>query len=121
MKGVLAGRTAAKLGENHIRFMGVRFSARVSPRAHRYSFAELHSNFCYPAAKISEIESLIVKEAIQLVAHHSSENLPCPKKDGGSRPVINLRPLNHYIRYQHFKMEGIHVVRGSLQSGDWMC
>ena len=43
-----------------------------------------------------------------------------PKKDGKHRPVINLRPLNAFLRHQHFKMEGIHVVRDLLQQGDWM-
>ena len=43
-----------------------------------------------------------------------------PKKDGQMRPVVNLRPLNQYLLYQHFKMEGIHVVRDLLLQGDWM-
>ena len=29
------------------------------------------------------------------------------KKDGGSRPVINLKLLNAYISYEHFKMRAI--------------
>lgn len=37
-----------------------------------------------------------------------------PKKGGKFRPVINLRPLN---RFQHFKMEGMHVVKDLLQKG----
>jgi hypothetical protein len=28
-----------------------------------------------------------------------------PKKDGGSRPVINLKNLNTQLPYEHFKME----------------
>ena len=43
-----------------------------------------------------------------------------PKKDGQSRPVVNLCPLNQHLLYQHFKMEGVHVVRDLLQQGDWM-
>ena len=26
------------------------------------------------------------------------------------RPIINLKPLNQWVVYQHFKMEGIHLV-----------
>ena len=26
------------------------------------------------------------------------------KKSGGFRPIINLKPLNQWIRYEHFKM-----------------
>uniref|UniRef100_H2ZUN1 ribonuclease H n=1 Tax=Latimeria chalumnae TaxID=7897 RepID=H2ZUN1_LATCH len=43
-----------------------------------------------------------------------------PKKDSGWRPVINLRSLNRFIVFQHFKMEGLHLLRDTLQSGDWM-
>ena len=30
-----------------------------------------------------------------------------PKKDGGQRPVINLKCLNSFVVSPHFKMEGI--------------
>ena len=43
-----------------------------------------------------------------------------PKKGGGQRPVVNLKPLNQYLPYQHFKMEGIHKVRDLLRKGDFM-
>ncbi|KAM8971965.1 sodium-coupled neutral amino acid symporter 1-like [Pelodytes ibericus] len=43
-----------------------------------------------------------------------------PKKGGGSRLVINLRNLNMFVSYHHFKMEGIHCLRDLLLSGDWM-
>ena len=32
-----------------------------------------------------------------------------PKKDGGMRPVINLKCLNEFVAPQHFKMEGLHT------------
>ena len=40
-----------------------------------------------------------------------------PKKDGGLRPVINLKKLNKFIAPHHFKMEGIHTLKGK---GDGM-
>ena len=33
------------------------------------------------------------------------------KKDGGKRPVINLKHLSQFISYQHFQMEGLHVFK----------
>ncbi|XP_044128788.1 uncharacterized protein LOC122922292 [Bufo gargarizans] len=42
------------------------------------------------------------------------------KKGGQMRPVINLRALNSVVRYRHFKMEGIHLLRDLLIPGDWM-
>ena len=32
------------------------------------------------------------------------------KKGGGQRPVINLKALNYFVEYSHFKMEGIHML-----------
>ena len=42
------------------------------------------------------------------------------KKDGGHRPVINLKNLNSFVDFQHFKMEGIHMLRDLLKKGDFM-
>ena len=30
----------------------------------------------------------------------------CSQKGGGHRPVINLKELNQFVEYQHFKIEG---------------
>ena len=43
-----------------------------------------------------------------------------PKKDGGQRPVINLKNLNSFVEVPHFKMEGIHTLKGLLKKGDWL-
>ena len=36
-----------------------------------------------------------------------------PKKDGGQRPVINLKT-------EHIKMEGIHTLRDLVNPEDWL-
>ena len=38
----------------------------------------------------------------------------------GQRPVINLKSLNKFVYTEHFKMEGIHILRDLLRAGDWM-
>ncbi len=43
------------------------------------------------------------------------------KKDGGNRPVINLKQLNAFVPYQSFKMEGLHLLKEMLQEKDYMC
>ena len=43
-----------------------------------------------------------------------------PKKDGGQRPVINLKSLNSFVNAPHFKMEGIHTLKSLLKKGDWL-
>ena len=69
-----------------------------------------------------EIESILQKGAIQKVPHVSGEFLSnlflVYKSDGGKRPVINLKNLNSFIPYQHFKMEGLHLMKDLLQEGD---
>ena len=42
------------------------------------------------------------------------------KKDGGQRPVVNLKCLNQFMRVEHFKMEGLHLLPDLIQPGDWM-
>ena len=39
------------------------------------------------------------------------------KKDGGNRPVDNLKDLNSNIPYQHFKMEGLFLLKERLLPG----
>ena len=43
-----------------------------------------------------------------------------PKRDRKSHPVINLKDLNTFLQYDHFKMEGIHLLRDLLQPHDWL-
>ena len=43
------------------------------------------------------------------------------KKDGGNRPVVNVMDLNRNIPYQHFKMEGLFLLKEMLLPGDKMC
>ena len=42
------------------------------------------------------------------------------KKDGGQRPIINLKKLNSFVQTEHFKMKGIHMFKDLLKPGDWM-
>ena len=43
-----------------------------------------------------------------------------PKSSGPLRPILNLKPLNRFIVYRHFKMEGLENVRHLLRPGYWM-
>ena len=42
------------------------------------------------------------------------------KKDGGHRPVINLKFLNSFIPYQHFRMAGMHLIKDLLQEDNFL-
>ncbi|CAG8659998.1 24406_t:CDS:2, partial [Cetraspora pellucida] len=72
----------------------------------------------------SEIQSLLDKKVIC----HLDTNVPCfvsnllliPKKTGDLRPVIDLRNLNRYVKYSHFKIETIEMVKNLLRRNDYM-
>ena len=42
------------------------------------------------------------------------------KKEGGQRPVVNLKALNMFVKHEHFKMEGLHTLPDLIQPEDWM-
>ena len=66
-----------------------------------------------------ETQSLLQKQVICQI--HSpakgfySNMFIIPKKDGGQRPVINLKYLNKHVKSEHFKMEGLHTIKALWQ------
>ena len=71
-----------------------------------------------------EISGLIEKGAIEVTSHQPGQVLSSlflrEKKDGSHRPILNLRKLNQFIPYHHFKMENLKEVKNMIQKGDWM-
>ena len=69
----------------------------------------------------NEVQELLTKEAIHSVPVHQRQEgfvsnlFLVPKKGGGQRPVKNLNHLNHFVKYEHFKMENIHMLRDLLK------
>ena len=73
-----------------------------------------------------EVESMLAKgairEAIPKPDQFLSNVFVTPKKEEGEyRPIINLKGLNRFVPYHHFKMEGLKDVKNLLRKGDWMC
>ena len=70
----------------------------------------------------AEILELFQKGALTNVTPDSDQFVSnlflVPKRDGGSRPVINLKDLNEYLQYNHFK--GIHLLRDLMRPNDWL-
>ena len=72
-----------------------------------------------------ELKEMLKKGAIMRTQPAQGEFLSnlflMGKKDGGYRPVINLKMLNQFIPFLHFKMEGLSQLKRIIQEGDWMC
>ena len=73
----------------------------------------------------AEVEDLLRKDAIEMVPLQEincgfySTFFLVPKKNGKMRPVINLRPLNKYLRKTHFKMDTLSKVLNLVKPKDW--
>ena len=81
-----------------------------------------HQIKCSPesmAQITTEVQELLVKGAIvktQLTQqNYVSQIFLVEKKDGGQRPVINLKGLNQFVKTEHFKMEGLHLLPNLMQ------
>ena len=72
-----------------------------------------------------EVESRLKKGAIQETSvekgQFSSNLFLIGKKDGGDRPVINLKNLNALIPYLHFKMKVLNLLKDMLKEKDYLC
>ncbi len=74
---------------------------------------------------VEEIENLLQKEAISKVPFDAQQTgfystyFIVPKKDGGHRPVLDLRGLNQYLKVLPFKMIHTRIVMQSISAGEW--
>ena len=72
-----------------------------------------------------EVENPLKKGAVEQVCPQKDQFLSnifiVKKNDGGNRPVINLKELNQYIPFLHFKMESLQSLKTLLQKNEYMC
>jgi hypothetical protein len=73
-----------------------------------------------------EIKALLQKRAVRATPLEASQVgfmstfFLVPKKDAGSwRPILNLKPLNTFIRPRRFRMDTLKVVLNSIQTPAW--
>ena len=71
-----------------------------------------------------EVKELLDKGAI-VGAQMSQESFVSQiflveKKEGGQRKVVNLKGLNSFIKMEHFKMKGLHILPDQIPVQDWM-
>ena len=90
------------------------------------------ANFSTPSKGASnvfvddEVQALLAKGAIEevplvpLPPSYISNVFLVPKKDGGMRPILNLKKLNAaHLDTPHFKQDTLEDVRHALRPGDW--
>lgn len=70
-----------------------------------------------------EIQTLLKKGAIFPSFHEEGQFISTifivPKPNGKFRPVINLKYLNYFVTYEHFKQETFSVVLELIQKNDF--
>lgn len=69
---------------------------------------------------LSKGAEVVAKTANQPEGGFISNIFTILKKLGGIRPFLNLKHLNKFIMYKHFKMEGLACVKHIIQPGDQM-
>jgi hypothetical protein len=73
-----------------------------------------------------ELSTLLEKVAIGEVerfdrqAGFFSRYFPIPKKDGGLRPILDLRGFNMYLRPLKCRLFTVPRVRQTIKAGDWI-
>ena len=73
-----------------------------------------------------EVEGLYTKCAVEPVPQDQlglgfySTYFVVPKKDGGHRPILNLKPFNKSLHRVRFKMETLRTVIAVVQQGNWL-
>ena len=71
-----------------------------------------------------QVQELLQKGAIVKTEFSSDKFISniflVQKKNGKLRPVINLKKLNQYVEYHHFKQENLKIVLDLVQKNDFM-
>ena len=66
------------------------------------------------------LNSGIIERANHSQGEYVSQIFPVPKKTGGLRIILNLKPLNLDIVYKHFKMENLNTVLNLVEQDCFM-
>ncbi len=72
-----------------------------------------------------EVQELLDKQAVHQILTGDTpsfiSSFVCGPQERWRKPTsCNLKPLNQFLVYEHFKMEGIHILRDLLRKGDYL-
>jgi hypothetical protein len=65
------------------------------------------------------IDMQVIEQAWPEVGQFVSTIFARPKKNGKIRPILNLKGLNRFVKYNHFKMESFAQLLEMIQRGDY--
>ena len=70
------------------------------------------------------LEEMLHKRIIRATTHESTEFVSpifiVKKPDGGTRLILNLKELNGFVKYEHFKMDGIKTITNMVTRNCFM-
>ena len=115
---------SGKLGANNLRPMGFRNHKMAEtkffePPSSRTTATTNAPNRAILTAYKDRDSGDVVKRSYKNQGFHTTLFL-VPQKEGGQRPVVNLRPISQFLPYEHFKMEGFHMLKDLLRKGDYL-
>ena len=124
----MIGNSQAELGNNDFTLLSFTDSTGLQPRVSYSSHPVNSSRTGAFARKARDTYEGGDKKFIRKRGYREGEgttpssvyftDVPCPKKDGSMRPVFNLKGLNQFIHWEHFKMENVQTIRDLIQEGD---
>ena len=83
-----------------------------------------HPNSSRHRSLVMEVETMLSKGAVEVVTDRSpgfySRLFLVEKASGGWRPVIDLSPLNRFVRQTRFRMETVRSVMDSIRRNDFL-
>ena len=74
----------------------------------------------YDCEILKLLDKGVISEAIRSEGDFVSPIFFVPKKDGSNRMILNLKRLNEYVLYQHFKMDGLPAVKSLMRPDCFM-
>ena len=67
----------------------------------------------------SLVEKFVIEEVSETDAHFVCGVFLIPKQEGRFGMIINLKPINRFIKHMHFKMESLTLLRDVVRQGDF--
>ena len=102
----------------------IEFKNNISPTCENIYPQQACINTANISAVRAEIQKLLHKGVIKPSIHEEGETISPifvrPKKDGTYRLILNLKQLNEYVEYHHFKMDTLEAAIKLMKPGCYM-